>query len=230
VPFSTEVREETLIKSVRCCCVCHRFTGIKIEVHHIIQESKGGSNTIDNAIALCFDCHAEAGHYNPQHPRGTKYSPSELIKHRDNWWMACSKNDQIGLSVSENYKNEANAKYIGTPFQIIEKEIGTLWSHWANMPEYSEIIRFEGKLIGEANTEDINGPTWYELYLLRNGRYTVYKGHNHRGDWLIASLHGVNAWDEYDPPLTLEQVQEEYPVLAKKAGLVRVRNFGQLSL
>lgn len=225
MPFSTEVREEALIKSARCCCICHRFTGIKIEVHHITQESKGGANTIDNAIALCFDCHAEAGHYNPQHPRGTKYSPRELIKHRDNWWIACSKNAQTGQGISEKYKNEVNARYIGTHFQIIEKEIGTLWSHWANMPEYSEIIRFEGKLISEAKTEDMNGPTWYELYQLRNGRYIVYEGHNHRCDWFIASLHGVNARDEYDSPLTLEQLQEQYPALAKKAGLVRVINF-----
>ncbi len=54
-------------------------------MHHIIQEADGGSNDLDNAIALCFDCHADAGHYNPKHPRGTKFSPSELRRHRDNW-------------------------------------------------------------------------------------------------------------------------------------------------
>ncbi|MDG4554513.1 MAG: hypothetical protein P9E24_09745 [Candidatus Competibacter sp.] len=139
--------------------------------------------------------------------------------------MACENNSQIGRTPAEKYKYQANAKRIDGSFKVIEKEIGTLWSHWANMPEQSEIIRFEGKLVGTANEEDINGPTHYELYILHNGRYIVYSEHNHRCDWFISSLRGVNAWDEYDPPLTLEQVQNEYPILAKAAGLVRVRNF-----
>ncbi len=225
MPFSNKIREDVLVKSQRHCCICHRFTGTRIEVHHIVPESQGGPNTIDNAIALCFNCHAEAGHYNPQHPRGLKYSPSELTKHRDRWWLACEKNSQNGQTPAEKYKYQVNSRYSDQPFEVIEKEIGTLWSHWANMPEQSVIFRFEGKLIGKAKTEDINGPTWDELYLLRNGRYVVYSGHNHRCDWFEASLRGVNAWDEYDPPLTLDQVQDEYPVLAKAAGLVRVINF-----
>lgn len=40
---------------------------------------------MDNAICLCFDCHADAGHYNAQHPRGTRFSPAELRQHRDTW-------------------------------------------------------------------------------------------------------------------------------------------------
>lgn len=56
-----------------------------MEVHHILPESKGGASDLDNAITLCFDCHADAGHYNPNHPRGTKFSPAELRRHRDQW-------------------------------------------------------------------------------------------------------------------------------------------------
>lgn len=50
-----------------------------------MPEAQGGRNDEDNAIVLCFDCHADAGHYNPKHPRGTKFSPSELKHHRENW-------------------------------------------------------------------------------------------------------------------------------------------------
>jgi hypothetical protein len=57
-------------------------------VHHIEQEADGGSNTIENAIVLCLRCHSEAGHYNPRHPIGAKYSPSELVRHRDQLWAA----------------------------------------------------------------------------------------------------------------------------------------------
>lgn len=86
MPFAPSVREEALVKSGRRCCVCHEFAGRSTNVHHIIQEADGGQNTIDNGIVLCLRCHAEAGHFNPRHPLGTKYSPTELRKHRDNWW------------------------------------------------------------------------------------------------------------------------------------------------
>ncbi|MBA4388404.1 MAG: hypothetical protein C0404_10515 [Verrucomicrobia bacterium] len=90
--FSDTIREEVLVKSHRRCCVCHEFAGRNVNVHHITQEADDGSNTLDNAIALCLRCHAEAGHYNPRHPLGTKYSPEELRKHRDQWWLYCEKN------------------------------------------------------------------------------------------------------------------------------------------
>ncbi|MBZ9560510.1 HNH endonuclease [Halomonas coralii] len=54
-------------------------------MHHILPQSEGGPNTYENAIALCFDCHADAGHYNPKHPKGTKYSREELKKSKSQW-------------------------------------------------------------------------------------------------------------------------------------------------
>lgn len=107
----------------------------------------------------------------------------------------------------------------------IEKEIGVLWSNLLNEEEYAEIVRFKGQLLAQTKTEDASGPSWFELYRLRNGRYAVYTYHIHRTDYGRANLHGVNAWGEYDPPLTLEQVREEYPALAKKAGLICIRIF-----
>jgi hypothetical protein len=83
--FGRKVREDELVASARHCCACNRYKGLKIEVHHIIQEADGGENTSDNAIALCFDCHADAGHYNSRHPKGTRISPNELRKHKEAW-------------------------------------------------------------------------------------------------------------------------------------------------
>src|SRR5216684_1421116 len=84
--FSAAVREHALVASARHCCVCHRYKGIKVEVHHIISVASGGLDDFDNAIVLCFDCHADAGHYNPEHPRGTKFSPRELRRQREAWY------------------------------------------------------------------------------------------------------------------------------------------------
>lgn len=90
--FPPNVKEQELIASARHCCVCHRFAGVNIEVHHIKQEADGGANTFENAIALCFDCHSFAGHYNNRHPKGTKYSQSELKKAKTNWHNSVAQN------------------------------------------------------------------------------------------------------------------------------------------
>jgi hypothetical protein len=92
VAFSTETRTTALVAAARHCCVCRRYKGVKVEVHHIVPLSKGGTDSADNAIVLCFDCHADAGHYNPKHPRGTKFSPEELRLARDLWHMAVATN------------------------------------------------------------------------------------------------------------------------------------------
>jgi len=104
--FQRNVAEELLVSCHRCCCVCHKFCGSKIEVHHIVPRSEGGEDTFENAIALCFDCHAEIGAYNPKHPKGRKFSPSELRRHRDQWLKLCSRDliegqDEIKYSIGE---------------------------------------------------------------------------------------------------------------------------------
>jgi hypothetical protein len=72
-------------------------------VHHIVPEADGGPSVLENAIALCLRCHAEAGHYNPRHPLGTKYSPEELRRHRDEWWEHCA-SGQVGPTfIDEEY-------------------------------------------------------------------------------------------------------------------------------
>jgi len=84
--FPKDAVDMALVASGRCCCICHKFCGVRIETHHIRPVSKGGDDSFENCIPLCFDCHAEVEHYNNQHPRGRKFSESELSKHRDNWF------------------------------------------------------------------------------------------------------------------------------------------------
>ena len=86
MPFPANVKEDALVACGRCCSICHKFCGTKIEVHHIREESEGGANTADNAIPLCFNCHADMRSYDHKHPKGNKYSESELKRHRDVWY------------------------------------------------------------------------------------------------------------------------------------------------
>lgn len=79
-----DFKEEDIIKALlwcsRHCCVCGKACGVAIEVAHIDAD---GSNSLDNAIPLCFECHQEIGHYNDAHPRGRKFRAPELISRRD---------------------------------------------------------------------------------------------------------------------------------------------------
>jgi hypothetical protein len=59
-----------------------------MECHHIVPQSKGGDDSYENCIPLCFDCHAEVGHYSDDHPKGTKFSSAEVRGCRDHWYSA----------------------------------------------------------------------------------------------------------------------------------------------
>jgi len=67
----------------RHCCLCEKNCGMDIEIAHISANKKIGVNKIENAIPLCYECHAKTGHYNSIHPRGNKYTEKELIASRD---------------------------------------------------------------------------------------------------------------------------------------------------
>lgn len=86
--FSQNVRDEALVACGRCCCICHKFCGTKINLHHIVQIADGGNNSFDNCIPLCLDCHEDMGKADPRHSTGKHYSHSELRMHRDNWYAS----------------------------------------------------------------------------------------------------------------------------------------------
>ncbi len=93
--FPPNIREEALVAAARHCCLCHRYRGTKIECHHIVETADGGPDTFDNCIPLCFDCHSEMTSYDFKHPKGTKFTPSELTKHRDLWYQKVSQSGGV---------------------------------------------------------------------------------------------------------------------------------------
>jgi len=84
--FSLHVREEAFVSCGRRCCLCHKYCGTKMELHHIIQRADGGADTFENAVPLCFDCHAEVKSFNPHHPKGSPITENELRRDRDSWY------------------------------------------------------------------------------------------------------------------------------------------------
>lgn len=134
--FSSKVKENCLTKAARHCCVCHRYRGLKIEVHHIKPKAEGGEDTEQNAISLCFDCHADAGHYNANHPKGTKFSPSELRKARNNWFKTvqekslCSPSDSSNLELHSRY-------YVTSELDVVEEILNSCWD---NLPVKNPLL------------------------------------------------------------------------------------------
>jgi hypothetical protein len=116
--FSLEVAEELLVKSARCCCLCRKFKGTKIEVHHIVPVADGGSDNFDNGIPLCFDCHADVLSYNTKHPKGRKFRPVELKKHREQWFVLV----QTGRAFQDENKIENKETF--PHFSIIQQNKG----------------------------------------------------------------------------------------------------------
>ena len=83
MPFSPSVRRMVLLWCDRHCCLCKRACGLDMEVDHLVPSATGGSDDADNALPLCFECHARAHRYNDKHPRGTEYFYQELRARRD---------------------------------------------------------------------------------------------------------------------------------------------------
>lgn len=90
--WSQKVKDEVLIKCGRHCCICHKFCGTKMELHHIILKSELNDDSADNCIPLCFDCHADQKSEDFKHPKGTKYSTNELKGHREKWYNLATQN------------------------------------------------------------------------------------------------------------------------------------------
>lgn len=100
--FPQDAVSELLAKCHRRCCICHRFCGVKMETDHILPKADGGTDAIDNAIPVCFECHAEIHSYNVKHPRGRKFQPEELRRHKDEWLRICAEHPEALVAAPRN--------------------------------------------------------------------------------------------------------------------------------
>ena len=116
--WPADVKELALSACGRRCCICYRFCGSNMELHHIQPEADGGSSTLGNCIPLCFNCHADVGHYNDRHPKGTKYRPGELLRHRDAWFLAMAGAERLKHAPRDQTPVLPDEIYDGQRFQF----------------------------------------------------------------------------------------------------------------
>ena len=77
-------------------------------------------NAIDNAIPLCYECHAKVGHYNIEEPRGNKYSPNELKRRREQVYEEFTRHlvPPIDFQITQRLLNGAQRKFPDVGFEI----------------------------------------------------------------------------------------------------------------
>ena len=135
--FSKEVQIAALVACGRYCCICHKFCGAKIELHHIIQKADGGEDSLENCIPLCFECHADMGKRDAHHPKGKGYFPEELRKHRDNWYQ--KKQTTYTTQVSESDKKLFND--ICNVFQPLKYTLVEVDLSWGTEKETFDLLK-----------------------------------------------------------------------------------------
>ena len=106
MPFSEAIKKLARQKAHFVCVVCRSVPFV--EVHHIIPESEGGPNTIENAAPLCAGCHDLFGN-NPDKRK-------QIRDMRDQWYEICEKrymNPDIGVhfeKINELYETQQSIK------------------------------------------------------------------------------------------------------------------------
>lgn len=73
--FSEKVKLKAKRKSCFRCVICHKPF---VEIHHIIPQTEGGGDTIDNAAPLCAYCHDLFG--------GNPEKRKQIREMRDHWF------------------------------------------------------------------------------------------------------------------------------------------------
>jgi hypothetical protein len=115
--FKRSEADNLLVECHRRCCVCHRYCGYKMELHHIDPRSESEDDAIGNAIPLCFECHAEVHCYNDQHGRGRKFHAGELQRHKEQWLAICKDQPAQAFSTARVSDGEVG------PLQALVDEI-----------------------------------------------------------------------------------------------------------
>ena len=82
--FAPKVRQKCLLWCARHCCLCGKNCRLDIEIHHLEDALPVGKlNGIDNAIPVCYQCHADLERSKANSPRGSKYIIEELKARRE---------------------------------------------------------------------------------------------------------------------------------------------------
>lgn len=156
-----------------------------MELHHIIAVSDGGQDNIDNCIPLCLDCHAEVRAYDPKHPKGRRFTPSELRRHRDNWFRKMVESGELQTDVPDYLESDrktyqdfmAHLPSDGSIVKVFSNpSVGTMAFSWCVFGEVDEFLAWARRVDMEFLDEDLESMRSNLLSLL--SQYSWYLAGN----------------------------------------------------
>ena len=171
--FKSQEKIQRLLWCDRHCCLCDKPCGIHIEFAHIGDPE---DYDIDNAIPVCYDCHAHIGMYNVKHPRGSKYKSEELKKRREQIYDKYTR--QYVAPIQYVISNQRNPYNPGSSQRAYPKATFNV----TNLSDYLPItlkISLRGKLNGKYVDLGISG--------------SLYTGGKH---WNVNPGRQINGWFE----------------------------------
>ena len=120
--FSERVKRLARKKSHFRCCICHKEF---VEVHHIVPQSEGGKDTLENAAPLCAGCHDLYG--------GNPEKRKRIREMRDRWWELIEEMERYAVETANidelvfvedtEYKEKLKAKP-GAIYHIVRENEG----------------------------------------------------------------------------------------------------------
>lgn len=116
--FLEALKVEVRKKAHLCCCLCK---SLGVEVHHIIPQSEGGTDTEDNASPLCPSCHEIYG-LNSQKRKFIKEA-------RDLWYEICEKRYSSDADKIDELKTIVRNTVSREDFNKFKEEIFARFNH-----------------------------------------------------------------------------------------------------
>lgn len=120
--FSESIKQEVREKARHTCAWCRQRGSV--DIHHIIPQKEGGSDTLENAAPLCKSCHGDFGN-NPDHRKRIVEMRDQLYKDNETIYQApviIDLNDQIERHLAKFLSNKT----------LVETKVGNLSSeHWS---------------------------------------------------------------------------------------------------
>lgn len=127
-PLKVMVRKRAHLR----CCVCHSFG---VDIHHILPQAEGGSDTEDNAAPLCPSCHELYG-ANPQKRKVIREA-------RDLWYEICATHHESSFGqlrdITETLKNVVTKEDLQRlAVRNVSYTLGTMENREVRPAEYNQ--------------------------------------------------------------------------------------------
>lgn len=107
-----KIRDFILVASKHQCSICQAKT---VEVHHIVPVSKGGTNNLENLMAVCPNCHTNF--------HEGRFTTDQMRTYRIQWMQKCSVYLTIGIPTEKLTKDQKIALELPleTKIQFLEE-------------------------------------------------------------------------------------------------------------